>query len=87
MKFKKVTSNLNNMTLVQQITFLTFPLAGLIAMFGGWFAYQLSLPHVRREDDFNRFFLQVMVGVSVVLIFFIVIITNTTFEKLIQLGY
>lgn len=75
------------MTLVQQITFITFPLAALIAMFGGWFAYQLSLEHVRREDDFNRFFLQVMVGVSVVLIFFIVIITNTTFEKLIQLGY
>jgi len=75
------------MTLVQQITFLTFPLAALIAMFGGWFAYQLSLAHVRREDDFNRFFLQVMVGVSVVLIFFIVIITNTTFEKLIKLGY
>jgi hypothetical protein len=75
------------MTLVQQITFLTFPLAALIAMFGGWFAYQLSLPHVRREDDFNRIFLQVMVGVSIVLIFFIVIITNTTFEKLIQLGY
>ena len=75
------------MTLVQQITFLTFPLAALIAMFGGWFAYQLSFEHVRREDDFNRFFLQIMVGVSVVLIFFIVIITNTTFEKLIQLGY
>ena len=75
------------MTLVQQITFLTFPLAALIAMFGGWCAYQLSLPHVRREDDFNRIFLQVMVGASIVLIFFIVIITNTTFEKLIQLGY
>jgi hypothetical protein len=75
------------MTLVQQITFLTFPLAALIAMFGGWFAYQLSLEHVRKEDDFNRIFLQVMVGVSIVLIFFIVIITNTTFEKLIQLGY
>ena len=75
------------MTLVQQITFITFPLAALIAMFGGWFAHQLSLAHVRKEDDFNRFFLQVMVGVSVVLIFFIVIITNTTFEKLIQLGY
>ena len=75
------------MTLVQQITFLTFPLAALIAIFGGWFAYQLSLPHVRKEDDFNRFFLQVMVGVSVILIFMIVIITDTTFEKLIQLGY
>jgi hypothetical protein len=75
------------MTLVQQITFITFPLAALIAMFGGWFAYQLSLKHVRIEDDFNRIFLQLMVGVSIVLIFFIVIITNTTFEKLIQLGY
>ena len=75
------------MTLVQQITFLTFPLAALIAMFGGWCAYQLSLPHVRREDDFNRFFLQVMVAGCVILIFFIVIITDTTFEKLIQLGY
>jgi len=75
------------MTLVQQITFITFPLAALIAMFGGWFAYQLSLEHVRKEDDFNRFFLQIMVGVSVVLIFFIVIITDTTFQKLIQLGY
>ena len=49
------------MTLVQQITFLTFPLAALIAMFGGWCAYQLSLKHVRIEDDFNRIFLQVMV--------------------------
>jgi len=75
------------MTLVQQITFLTFPLAGLIAMFGGWFAYQLSLAHVRQEDDFNRFFMQIMIAGSVTLIFFIVIITNTTFEKLIQLGY
>ena len=75
------------MTLVQQITFITFPLAALIAMFGGWFAYQLSLEHVRREDDFNRFFLQVMVAGCVILIFFIVIITNATFEKLIQLGY
>ena len=75
------------MTLVQQITFLTFPLAALIAMFGGWFVYQLSLEHVRREDDFNRFFLQVMVAGCVILIFFIVIITDTTFEKLIQLGY
>ena len=75
------------MTLVQQITFLTFPLAALIAMFGGWCAYQLSLKHVRIEDDFNRIFLQVMVVGCVILIFFIVIITNTTFEKLIQLGY
>ena len=75
------------MTLVQQITFITFPLAALIAMFGGWFAYQLSLPHVRKEDDFNRFFLQVMVGISVMLIFMIVIITDTTFRSLIQLGY
>jgi hypothetical protein len=75
------------MTLVQQITFITFPLAALIAMFGGWFAYQLSLPHVRKEDDFNRFFMQIMVAGCVILIFFIVIITNTTFEKLIQLGY
>ena len=75
------------MTLVQQITFLTFPLAALIAMFGGWFAYQLSLEHVRKEDDFHRLFLQVMVAVSVLLIFFIVIITDTTFQKLIQLGY
>jgi len=75
------------MTLVQQITFLTFPLAALIAMFGGWFAYQLSLEHVRKEDDFHRLFLQVMVVGCVILIFFIVIITNTTFEKLIQLEY
>jgi H+/Cl- antiporter ClcA len=75
------------MTLVQQITFTTFPLAALIAMFGGWFAYQLSLAHVRKEDDFHRLFLQVMVAGCVILIFFIVIITNTTFEKLIQLGY
>ena len=75
------------MTLVQQITFITFPLAALIAMFGGWFAYQLSLKHVRIEDDFNRIFLQFMVAGCVILIFFIVIITNTTFEKLIQLGY
>ena len=75
------------MTLVQQITFLTFPLAALIAMFGGWCAYQLSLPHVRREDDFNRIFLQFMVAGSVLLIFFIVIITDTTFKTLIQLGY
>jgi len=63
------------MTLVQQIT---FPLAVLIAMFGGWFAYQLSIEHVQKEDDFNRFFLQIMVWVSVV-IYFIVIITDTTF--------
>ena len=75
------------MTLVQQITFLTFPLAALIAMFGGWCAYQLSLPHVRREDDFNRLFLQIMVVGCVILIFFIVIITDTTFKTLIQLGY
>ena len=75
------------MTLVQQITFLTFPLAALIAMFGGWCAYQLSLPHVRREDDFNRLFYQFMVSGSVILIFFIVIITDTTFKTLIQLGY
>ena len=75
------------MTLVQQITFLTFPLAALIAMFGGWFAYQLSLEHVRKEDDFHRLFLQFMVAGSVLLIFFIVIITDTTFKTLIQLGY
>ena len=75
------------MTLVQQITFLTFPLAALIAMFGGWFAYQLCQEHIRKEDDFHRFFLQVMVGVSVLLIFLIVIITDTTFKTLIQLGY
>ena len=75
------------MTLVQQITFLTFPLAALIARFGGWCAYQLSLPHVRREDDFNRLFLQIMVVGCVILIFFIVIITDTTFKTLIQLGY
>jgi uncharacterized membrane protein YjjB (DUF3815 family) len=75
------------MTLVQQITFITFPLAALIVMFGGWFAYQLSLAHIRQEDDFNRFFMQIMIAGSVFLIFMIVIITNTTFEKLIQLGY
>ena len=75
------------MTLVQQITFLTFPLAALIAMFGGWVAYQLCQEHIRKEDDFNRIFLQVMVAGCVILIFFIVIITDTTFEKLIQLGY
>jgi hypothetical protein len=73
------------MTLVQQITFLTFPLAALIAMFGGWFAYQLTAENYR--DAENRAFMQIIIGASIVFIFVITLTSIASFEKLLQLGY
>ena len=72
------------MTLVQQIIFITYPLAALIAMFGGWFAYQITNKCNIDWDD--KIFMQLIIGLSIVLIFVIASHSCDTFKGLVELG-
>lgn len=73
------------MTLVQQISTLTFIPAVFIALFGGWFAFNLALENYK--DVENRAFMQIVVGASIVFIFIIALISLSSYKELIQLGY
>lgn len=75
------------MTLTQQIISITSPLAFLIAIFGGWFAYQLTSGKCNCADFDNKIFMQVIVGMSILLIFTLGLLSLTTFSELTKLGY
>jgi len=76
------------LTLVQQITFITLPFIIAISLCGGWFAYHLTDTEFNRtcqEDD--KTFMQVMVGLSVFLLFILWLFSILEFSQLTKLGY